>query len=93
MDGGPTNNSFLMQFTADILGTKLVKNSIEELSALGAAYAGGMSVGFFKDREQIAGLRRTSAEYSRAMREERAQALYDGWRDYVRMLVSGPGGI
>lgn len=93
VDGGPTNNSFLMQFTADILGTKLVKNSIEELSALGAAYAGGMSVGFFKDREQIAGLRRTSAEYSRTMRAERAQALYDGWRDYVRMLVSGPGGI
>jgi glycerol kinase len=47
VDGGPTNNAFLMQFTADILGCSIIKNSVEELSALGAAYAGGLALGFW----------------------------------------------
>ena len=93
VDGGPTNNSFLMQFTADILNTRLVKNSVEELSALGAAFAGGMAVGFFEGRDEIASLRRTSAEYSRTMPDDQAEALYAGWQEYVKMLLSGPGGI
>jgi glycerol kinase len=93
VDGGPTNNTFLMQFTADILGCSIIKNSVEELSAQGAAYAGGLAAGFWKDRTEIAGLKRTSATYNREMGIEQAEVLYSGWREYVAMLVKGPGSI
>lgn len=89
VDGGPTNNEFLMQFTADILGTELVKNNVEELSALGAAYAGGLAVGFWKDRDEIASLRKISGTYKRSMEEEQVENLYAGWKKCVRMLVNG----
>lgn len=89
VDGGPTNNEFLMQFTADILGTNLVKNKVEELSALGAAYAGGLAVGFWKDREEIAGLRKAAGVYKRSMKEEQVEQLYAGWKKYVNMLMNG----
>lgn len=89
VDGGPANNKFLMQFTSDILGTRLVRNDVEELSALGAAYAGGLAVGFWKSREEIAKLGRTGEVYERRMDPEQAERLYEGWRGYVRMLVNG----
>ncbi|MCD8195841.1 MAG: glycerol kinase GlpK [Lachnospiraceae bacterium] len=89
VDGGPTNNGFLMQFTADILGTRLLKNDVEELSALGAAYAGGLATGFWKDREEISGLRSASDIYERRMDEKEAEKLYAGWRKYVETLIKG----
>jgi len=92
VDGGPTNNTFLMQFTADILNVSIIKNSVEELSALGAAYAGGMAVGFWNNREEISKLKRTSANYRRAMPDDQAEKLYQGWKDAVKMLIAGQGG-
>lgn len=89
VDGGPTNNRFLMQFTADILNTRIVRNSVEELSALGAAFAGGLATGYFKDYDEIATLRRTNAEYSRQMPAQKAEQFYQGWKDNVAMLLGG----
>lgn len=91
VDGGPANNKFLMQFTADILGSKLVKNSVEELSALGSAFAGGMAVGFWKSREEIASLYDSDAEYNRQMPVNEAETLYNGWKKQVDMLIASPG--
>lgn len=87
VDGGPTNNAFLMQFTADILNTRIVKNKVEELSALGSAFAGGLATGFYKDYDEIAALRQTSAEYTRTMEDDKAELLYKGWKESVDMLV------
>jgi len=89
VDGGPTNNNFLMQFTADILKTDIIKNSVEELSALGAAYAGGLAVGFWKDRAEISSLWRSAKTYKRSMPESKADELYGGWLDSVQMLLNG----
>jgi glycerol kinase len=89
VDGGPTNNTFLMQFTADILNTKISKSSIEELSALGAAFMGGLAVGFWKDREEISKLKGTSVNYERKMAEEKVEQLYEGWKNSVKMLLAG----
>ena len=89
VDGGPTKNTFLMQFTADMLNTRIVVNSVEELSALGAAFAGGMAVGFWKDRDEISSLTSISATYERTMTEEIAERLYDGWKNAVKMLING----
>lgn len=90
VDGGPTNNTFLMQFTADMLNTQLVKNSVEELSALGTAYAGGMAVGFWSDRKEISTLKRVSPErFVRTMPDEEVENLYTGWQNAVKMLING----
>jgi len=87
VDGGPTNNRLLMQFTADILQTQIIKNAVEELSALGAAYAGGLAVGFWKDREEIAALRQTAEVYRPMMPADEAKVNYDGWCEAVNVLV------
>src|SRR5262249_4556494 len=53
VDGGMVENELLMQFQADILNRSVVKSSIKETTSLGAAYAAGLAVGFFKNTEDI----------------------------------------
>lgn len=53
VDGGATQNTFLMQFQADILKTKVIRPSITETTALGAAFLAGLAVGFWKDIKEL----------------------------------------
>ena len=53
VDGGMTANSALMQFQADILGVPVVKPKVAETTALGAAYAAGIAVGFWNGEEDV----------------------------------------
>ena len=53
VDGGASRNNFLMQFQADITGTKVIRPIITETTALGAAYLAGLAVGFWKSKEEI----------------------------------------
>ena len=55
VDGGITNNALCMQMQADILGIEISRQVIVETTALGAAYAAGLIVGFWKDRAEISG--------------------------------------
>jgi len=53
VDGGMINNNTLMQFQADILGVPVIRPVVAETTALGAAYAAGLAVGFWKDLDQL----------------------------------------
>lgn len=53
VDGGVTQNTFLMQFQSDILNTKVIRPSITETTALGAAFLAGLAVGFWKDTQEL----------------------------------------
>ncbi len=53
VDGGATQNTFLMQFQSDILKTKVIRPSITETTALGAAFLAGLAVGFWKDVQEL----------------------------------------
>src|SRR5260370_9189085 len=53
VDGGMVNNELLMQFQADILNREVVRPVIQETTALGAAYAAGLAVGFFSALEEL----------------------------------------
>lgn len=53
VDGGATQNSFLMQFQADILQTKVIRPSTTETTAIGAAFLAGLAVGFWKDISEL----------------------------------------
>ena len=54
VDGGAARNDLLMQFQADILGVAVVRPTITETTALGAAYLAGLAVGFWSSKEEIA---------------------------------------
>ncbi|MVZ66840.1 glycerol kinase GlpK [Sphingobacterium sp. DK4209] len=56
VDGGATQNNFLMQFQADILKTSVVRPKVTETTAMGAAFLAGLAVGFWKDVAEIEGL-------------------------------------
>jgi glycerol kinase len=52
-DGGMVKDDLLMQFQADILNRSVVRPAIQETTALGASYAAGLAVGFFRDVEEL----------------------------------------
>ena len=54
VDGGMVANDALMQFQADILGIPVIRPKVTETTALGAAYAAGLAVGFWKDTDELA---------------------------------------
>jgi glycerol kinase len=84
VDGGAADNDFLMQFTADILGINIVKNTVEELSALGSAYIAGLAVGIFHDKDDIRKIFRQGAVYQREMDAVTADMYYKGWKEAVK---------
>ena len=53
VDGGMTANEFLMQFQADILGVPVIRPKVIETTALGAAYAAGIAVGFWDGEKTL----------------------------------------
>ena len=53
VDGGATHNNLLMQFQSDILHTKVIRPTITETTALGAAYLAGLAVGYWNSLEDI----------------------------------------
>ena len=53
VDGGATVNDTLMQLQADVLGVPVVRPVVAETTALGAAYAAGLAVGFWKDLDDL----------------------------------------
>jgi len=53
VDGGATANDLLMQFQADLLNCKVIRPTIVETTALGAAYLAGLAVGYWKNVEEI----------------------------------------
>ncbi len=53
VDGGATANKLLMQFQADVLGVKVLRPKVTEVTALGAAYLAGLAIGFWQSTEEI----------------------------------------
>jgi glycerol kinase len=84
VDGGAGANDWLLQFQADILGTKVERPKILETTALGAAGLAGLAVGFWKNKEEFARLRRVDKIFNPQMKRSRADALYARWKDAVR---------
>jgi glycerol kinase len=83
VDGGAARNNLLMQIQADVLGRPVLRPSVTETTALGAAYLAGLGVGLWKDMEQVARNWRLDRRFEPAMSEERRREIYDGWRRAV----------
>ena len=88
VDGGASNNEFIMQFQADLLGIPVDRCEMDETTALGAAYLAGLAVGFWEDREELISMRSISASYQPQMDEETRDALLAGWHEAVKRTLA-----
>ena len=79
VDGGATVNDFLMQLQADILGVPVVRPTVSETTALGAAYAAGLAVGFWSGLDDLRANWGIDRTFEPAWSEEQRAAGYSGW--------------
>jgi glycerol kinase len=82
-DGGMVTNDLLMQFQSDILGRPVVRPAVQETTALGAAYAAGLAVGFFSGTDDLRERWAVDQTWSPLMEESRRAELYGFWKKAV----------
>ncbi len=83
VDGGMVFNELLMQFQADMLGVPVIRPKVTETTALGAAYAAGLAVGFWKNYDELRANWGRDKEWQPCMSEENRKKLYSGWKKAV----------
>jgi glycerol kinase len=83
VDGGGTDNAFLMQFQADILGIPIEVAATRETTALGVAYLAGLALGQWRNVDEIARQWRPGRDFQPEMSADRREALYAGWQRAV----------
>ncbi len=83
VDGGMTANDLLMQFQADVLGVPVVRPEMTETTALGAAYAAGLAVGFWSDRDELRERWTEGARWVPAMDADAREREYAQWKRAV----------
>jgi glycerol kinase len=84
VDGGMTRNELLMQLQADILGGVVVVPAITEVSALGAAYAAGLAVGFWRDVDELRSMASAPRRWEPRMSERDRAAGLARWQKGVK---------
>ena len=83
VDGGMTENNLLMQFQADLLGVDVVRPEVAETTALGAAYAAGLAVGFWSDIDELRSLWSEAGRWVPQMSSEVSGRLHERWNQAV----------
>jgi glycerol kinase len=83
VDGGMTANELLMQFQADVLGTPVVRPQVTETTALGAAFAAGLAVGFWSGERELAERWSEQRRWQPSMDESTREREYAQWKKAV----------
>ena len=87
VDGGASRNNLLMQFQADILGTRVVRPQVVETTAMGAAYLAGLAVGYWSSIDEIRKQWQVDRVFEPSWEEEKVQAAKQGWEDAVKRTL------
>jgi len=87
VDGGACINDLLMQFQADLLGIPVVRPSVTETTALGAAYLAGLSCDVFGSTAELSSMWRAERTFFPTLSSERAASLMQDWEHAVRQTV------
>ena len=82
-DGGMVENDLLMQFQSDILGREVVRPAIKETTALGAAYAAGLAVGFYKGLDDLRARWSADKSWKPVMGDVARERTYRFWKKAV----------
>jgi glycerol kinase len=83
VDGGMTGNELLMQFQADVLGVPVIRPKVTETTALGAAYAAGLAVGFWADQDELRERWSEDKRWEPQMDEDERDRQYAKWQKAV----------
>ncbi len=87
VDGGVTLNELCMQIQADVLGVEVSRPVVAETTALGAAYAAGLAVGYWKDPEDLRANWQESRRWTPRWTDEQRAAGYAGWQKAVQRTL------
>ncbi|MDX1937687.1 MAG: glycerol kinase GlpK, partial [Flavihumibacter sp.] len=88
VDGGATINDMLMQFQCDTLQVPVVRPTVYETTALGAAYLAGLAVGFWKNTEELQQQWQANKTFKPAMPANEVQQLLKGWQKAVKASIA-----
>jgi glycerol kinase len=83
VDGGMVANELLMQFQADILDVPVVRPKVAETTALGAAYAAGLAVGYWKDQDELRANWAEDKRWTPALDSGERERVYRNWKKAV----------
>jgi glycerol kinase len=83
VDGGMTGNELLMQFQADVLGVPVIRPEVTETTALGAAYAAGLAVGFWADQDELRERWSEDKRWEPQMDDDERDRQYAKWQKAV----------
>ncbi len=87
VDGGVTVNNLCMQLQADVLGIPVSRPEVAETTALGAAYAAGLAVGFWRDTDELRANWKESRRWTPTWSEEKRATGYEGWKRAVQRTL------
>ena len=87
VDGGASRNDFLLQFQSDILNTQVIRTTISETTALGAAYLAGLAVGVWKHQDDIRKQFQVASIFEPMMEEENRIAHLNGWKRAIHAIM------
>jgi glycerol kinase len=88
VDGGITANALCMQMQSDIMGVDVVRPLIIETTALGAAYAAGLAVGFFKDISELRAKWQEGRRWSADKESSLATTGYKNWKKAIERTLN-----
>ncbi len=83
VDGGAVKNDFLCQLQSDIIQTDIVRPVVDETTALGAAYAAGLAVGYWESTDDLRGNWQADRSFSPDVDADEADRLYGRWTEAV----------
>lgn len=87
VDGGASKNNFLMQFEADILAAEVKRPKVVEVTALGAAYLAGLTIGYWKNFDDIRNNKEIDKIFEPTMSKEERTRRIHGWHKAVRLCL------
>ncbi len=87
-DGGVSQNKFVLQFLADILGIEVEHSGNPETTALGAAFMAGLETGYWKSTEELKKLVKVDQVYHPKMNEEERTRKYECWKDIIHRSLN-----
>ena len=88
VDGGATANDLLMQFQSDMLQVPVIRPTVVETTALGAAYLAGLGVGFWSSVEDIQQQWQADRRFLPAMETARVRDLLKGWQRAIKAAIA-----
>ncbi|HJB05777.1 MAG TPA: glycerol kinase GlpK [Candidatus Merdibacter merdigallinarum] len=88
VDGDASRNSFLMQFQSDLLNATVIRSTISETTALGAAYLAGLAIGYWKDQAAIKEQFQIARRYVPTIDPQTRERLLKGWKKAVQAAIA-----